>query len=121
MTLLPNRDTPSVCFVAPDVDTAWREIGEHLLHDARMYAEWNPDNETPWVSPMSAMSMNCVRQRARTGSSPPTRPIVCPRWRDAHPRTALRKEASVAEPAKCDLPNCTRRRRRSMIRQTISP
>jgi alkanesulfonate monooxygenase SsuD/methylene tetrahydromethanopterin reductase-like flavin-dependent oxidoreductase (luciferase family) len=46
MTLLPNRDTPSVCFVAPDVDTAWREIGEHLLHDARMYAEWNPGNET---------------------------------------------------------------------------
>ncbi len=46
MTLLPNRDTPSVCFVAPDVDTAWREIGEHLLHDARTYAEWNPDNET---------------------------------------------------------------------------
>ncbi len=46
MTLLPNRDTPSVCFVAPDVDQAWREIGEHLLHDARMYAQWNPDNQT---------------------------------------------------------------------------
>jgi alkanesulfonate monooxygenase SsuD/methylene tetrahydromethanopterin reductase-like flavin-dependent oxidoreductase (luciferase family) len=46
MTLLPNRDTPSVCFVAPDVDQAWREIGKHLLHDARTYAEWNPDNET---------------------------------------------------------------------------
>jgi alkanesulfonate monooxygenase SsuD/methylene tetrahydromethanopterin reductase-like flavin-dependent oxidoreductase (luciferase family) len=46
MTLLPNRDTPSVCFVAPDVDVAWQEIGEHLLHDARMYAEWNPDNQT---------------------------------------------------------------------------
>ena len=45
MTLLPNRDTPSVCFVAPDVDQAWREIGAHLLHDARMYSEWNPDNE----------------------------------------------------------------------------
>jgi hypothetical protein len=46
MTLLPNRDTPSVCFVAPDVDLAWREIGPHLLHDARAYAEWNPDNQT---------------------------------------------------------------------------
>jgi hypothetical protein len=46
MTLLPNRDTPSVCFVAPDVDVAWQELGEHLLHDARMYAEWNPDNQT---------------------------------------------------------------------------
>jgi hypothetical protein len=46
MTRLPNRDTPSVCFVAPDVDVAWQELGEHLLHDARMYAEWNPDNQT---------------------------------------------------------------------------
>jgi alkanesulfonate monooxygenase SsuD/methylene tetrahydromethanopterin reductase-like flavin-dependent oxidoreductase (luciferase family) len=46
MTLLPNRDTPSVCFVAPDVDLAWQEIGEHLLHDARTYAEWNPGDQT---------------------------------------------------------------------------
>lgn len=46
MTLLPNRDTPSVCFVAPDVDLAWQEVGPHLLHDARAYAEWNPDNQT---------------------------------------------------------------------------
>src|ERR1700749_3118786 len=46
MTLLPNRDTPSVCFVAPDVDVAWQEVGEHLLHDARMYAEWNPGDQT---------------------------------------------------------------------------
>jgi alkanesulfonate monooxygenase SsuD/methylene tetrahydromethanopterin reductase-like flavin-dependent oxidoreductase (luciferase family) len=46
MTLLPNRDTPSVCFVAPDIDVAWREIGPHLLHDACAYAEWNPDNRT---------------------------------------------------------------------------
>jgi hypothetical protein len=46
MTLLPNRDTPGVCFVASDVDQAWREIGKHLLHDARTYAECNPNNET---------------------------------------------------------------------------
>jgi alkanesulfonate monooxygenase SsuD/methylene tetrahydromethanopterin reductase-like flavin-dependent oxidoreductase (luciferase family) len=46
MTLLPNRDTPSVCFVAPDVDLAWQEIGPYLLHDARAYAEWNPGDQT---------------------------------------------------------------------------
>ena len=46
MTLLPERDTPSVCFVAPDVDLAWQEIGPHLLHDARVYAEWNPGDQT---------------------------------------------------------------------------
>jgi alkanesulfonate monooxygenase SsuD/methylene tetrahydromethanopterin reductase-like flavin-dependent oxidoreductase (luciferase family) len=44
--LLPDRDTPSVCFVADDVDRAWDELGAHLLHDARAYAEWNPGNET---------------------------------------------------------------------------
>lgn len=46
MTLLPDRDTPSVCFVADDVDRAWNELGTYLLHDARTYADWNPGNET---------------------------------------------------------------------------
>jgi alkanesulfonate monooxygenase SsuD/methylene tetrahydromethanopterin reductase-like flavin-dependent oxidoreductase (luciferase family) len=45
-TLLPERDHPSVVFVADDVEQAWSELGEHLLHDARTYAEWNPGNET---------------------------------------------------------------------------
>lgn len=43
---LPNRDTPVVCFVADDIDKAWDELGPYLLHDARSYAEWNPDNQT---------------------------------------------------------------------------
>ncbi|MGE2718790.1 LLM class flavin-dependent oxidoreductase [Mycolicibacterium celeriflavum] len=43
--LLPPPDTPTVTFVADDVDQAWEEIGEHLLHDARMYAQWNPGND----------------------------------------------------------------------------
>lgn len=41
----PDRSTPSVCFVADDVDEAWAELGEYLLHDARTYAAWNPGNE----------------------------------------------------------------------------
>ncbi|BBU21339.1 LLM class flavin-dependent oxidoreductase [Mycobacterium xenopi] len=45
MTLLPDRDTPSVCFVAEDIDRAWDELGPYLLHDARTYADWNPGNE----------------------------------------------------------------------------
>ena len=86
MTLLPNRDTPSVCFVAPDVDVAWQEIGEHLLHDARMYAEWNPDNQTSAGIADSAMLRNCGRRRVHTASSPPTRRsrmfavAACSRW-----------------------------------------
>jgi alkanesulfonate monooxygenase SsuD/methylene tetrahydromethanopterin reductase-like flavin-dependent oxidoreductase (luciferase family) len=46
MTLMPDRNTPSVTFIAEDVDQAWAELGPYLLHDARGYAEWNPDNET---------------------------------------------------------------------------
>ncbi|MCV7077002.1 LLM class flavin-dependent oxidoreductase [Mycobacterium szulgai] len=44
-TFFPDRKTPSVSFVADDVDAAWAELGEHLLHDARSYAAWNPGNE----------------------------------------------------------------------------
>ena len=29
-TMLPDRDHPSVVFVADDVDQAWTELGEHL-------------------------------------------------------------------------------------------
>jgi len=46
MTMFPSKDTASVTFVADDVDGAWDEIGPYLLHDARGYAEWNPDSET---------------------------------------------------------------------------
>lgn len=42
--LLPERDAATNCFVADDVDAAWEEIGEYLLHDARAYSAWNPDN-----------------------------------------------------------------------------
>ena len=42
---LPDRETPSVCFVADDVDKAWEEIGQYLLHDVRAYAGWNPGND----------------------------------------------------------------------------
>jgi alkanesulfonate monooxygenase SsuD/methylene tetrahydromethanopterin reductase-like flavin-dependent oxidoreductase (luciferase family) len=46
ITLLPPRDTHTVCFVADDVEWAWQELGPYLLHDARSYAAWNPDNAT---------------------------------------------------------------------------
>lgn len=46
VTLLPPRDTPTVSFVADDLDQAWDEVGPHLLHDAQCYAAWNPDNTT---------------------------------------------------------------------------
>jgi alkanesulfonate monooxygenase SsuD/methylene tetrahydromethanopterin reductase-like flavin-dependent oxidoreductase (luciferase family) len=44
--LIPEADTPAVTFVADDVDAAWDELGDYLLHDARMYSQWNPDDGT---------------------------------------------------------------------------
>lgn len=61
----PDRDTPSVTFVADDVDRAWSELGEHLLHDVRMYAEWNPDNETS----AGFSYVNTIDELRETGSS----------------------------------------------------
>jgi alkanesulfonate monooxygenase SsuD/methylene tetrahydromethanopterin reductase-like flavin-dependent oxidoreductase (luciferase family) len=46
MTSLPSRDSPTTTFVADDVDQAWDELGPYLLHDAKMYAAWNPGDET---------------------------------------------------------------------------
>lgn len=39
----PGPGTVTTAFVSEDPDRAWREIGPHLLHDARMYAEWMGD------------------------------------------------------------------------------
>jgi alkanesulfonate monooxygenase SsuD/methylene tetrahydromethanopterin reductase-like flavin-dependent oxidoreductase (luciferase family) len=44
-TMLPDRRSPSITFVADDVDAAWDELGPYLLHDATTYAAWNPDDE----------------------------------------------------------------------------
>ncbi len=43
---LPDKDTPSVVFVADDVDRAWEELGPHVFHDARTYSSWNEGDET---------------------------------------------------------------------------
>jgi len=54
-TLLPDPDTPSVVFVADDVEQAWSELGEHLLHDARSYAEWNPGQTSAGISQVTTI------------------------------------------------------------------
>ena len=46
MTQLPPPDAPTTVFVADDVDKAWDEIGEYILHDVKMYGDWNPGDET---------------------------------------------------------------------------
>jgi alkanesulfonate monooxygenase SsuD/methylene tetrahydromethanopterin reductase-like flavin-dependent oxidoreductase (luciferase family) len=46
MSQLPPKDAATTMFVADDVDKAWDEIGEYILHDVKMYGEWNPGDET---------------------------------------------------------------------------
>jgi len=36
----PPADAVTSAFVADDLDAAWRRLGPHILHDARMYASW---------------------------------------------------------------------------------
>jgi alkanesulfonate monooxygenase SsuD/methylene tetrahydromethanopterin reductase-like flavin-dependent oxidoreductase (luciferase family) len=40
LCLVPAAGSVTSAFVAEDVERAWRELGPHLLHDARMYASW---------------------------------------------------------------------------------
>jgi alkanesulfonate monooxygenase SsuD/methylene tetrahydromethanopterin reductase-like flavin-dependent oxidoreductase (luciferase family) len=50
MCLSPGVGAPTSLFVADDPDAAWAELGPHLLHDARMYAEWMGDAASLSVS-----------------------------------------------------------------------
>ncbi|BBZ01647.1 hypothetical protein MCHIJ_10840 [Mycolicibacterium chitae] len=43
---LPVPGAPTAVFVADDVDKAWHEIGEYLLHDAIAAASYRPDDDT---------------------------------------------------------------------------
>jgi alkanesulfonate monooxygenase SsuD/methylene tetrahydromethanopterin reductase-like flavin-dependent oxidoreductase (luciferase family) len=63
--LIPERDTITNCFVADDVDAAWAEIGEYLLHDALSYSEWNPDNEVS-ANITTAKTVDQLRRTSRT-------------------------------------------------------
>lgn len=40
MCMSPGVGSPTSLFVSDDIDTAWHELGPHLLHDALMYKEW---------------------------------------------------------------------------------
>jgi alkanesulfonate monooxygenase SsuD/methylene tetrahydromethanopterin reductase-like flavin-dependent oxidoreductase (luciferase family) len=42
--MIPPTDLPTSLFVADDLDTAWAELGPHLLHDVRAYAAINQGN-----------------------------------------------------------------------------
>ncbi|MEO1916393.1 MAG: hypothetical protein ABGW98_21335, partial [Myxococcales bacterium] len=44
MCINPPQGMVTSAFVSEDPDRAWAQIGEHLLHDAKAYAEWMIDS-----------------------------------------------------------------------------
>ena len=64
MCMSPPVGSPTSLFVADDLDTAWQELGPHLLHDAVMYKEWMGD-----VASASLSSATTVAElRAQNGA-----------------------------------------------------
>jgi alkanesulfonate monooxygenase SsuD/methylene tetrahydromethanopterin reductase-like flavin-dependent oxidoreductase (luciferase family) len=62
---IPTRDMGTSVFVAEDVDAAWGELGQHLLHDATTYDEWM----APGVPSASRSAAATVEQlRAERGA-----------------------------------------------------
>lgn len=61
----PVPGTPTAVFVTDDPDRAWRELGPHLLHDARMAASYRPGDDTV----ASISRANCVEE-LRTADGP---------------------------------------------------
>jgi alkanesulfonate monooxygenase SsuD/methylene tetrahydromethanopterin reductase-like flavin-dependent oxidoreductase (luciferase family) len=55
----PVGDSPSTCFIAHDLDEAWREIGPYMLHDAEMYASWFQSMDS--ITKSSALTVDALR------------------------------------------------------------
>jgi alkanesulfonate monooxygenase SsuD/methylene tetrahydromethanopterin reductase-like flavin-dependent oxidoreductase (luciferase family) len=56
---IPTRDMGTSVFVADDVEAAWSELGQHLLHDATTYHEWQGDS--PAASGSAATTVEDLR------------------------------------------------------------
>jgi hypothetical protein len=53
---------PLNVFVSDDPDRTWANIGEHLLHDARMYAQWQIDANVTSVALDTATTVDELRK-----------------------------------------------------------
>ncbi len=47
---IPPLNAPQCVFVAEDLDQAWEQIGPYMLHDIRMYREWEGEDRTAVTS-----------------------------------------------------------------------
>jgi alkanesulfonate monooxygenase SsuD/methylene tetrahydromethanopterin reductase-like flavin-dependent oxidoreductase (luciferase family) len=63
--MIPPTDMATTVFVSDDPDTAWAELGPHLLHDVRSYAALNVGN-THTASLSTATSVDELRAENRS-------------------------------------------------------
>jgi alkanesulfonate monooxygenase SsuD/methylene tetrahydromethanopterin reductase-like flavin-dependent oxidoreductase (luciferase family) len=63
--MVPPTDMATTVFVADDLDTAWSELGPHLLHDVRAYSAINEGN-THTASLSTASTVEELRAEDRT-------------------------------------------------------
>lgn len=61
VAVIPEPNAAQCVFVAEDLDKAWKEIGPHMLHDIRMYREWEGDDRTAITS--FATSIEEIREQ----------------------------------------------------------
>ena len=95
--MIPPLDMPTSVFVAHDVDEAWGELGDHLLHDAVSYAALNPGN-THTASISTATSAD----RAAGGGPDPSDPHRRPGGGDDHRRVPPPPPAAGRRPPSGD-------------------
>ena len=67
--LVPDRDTPSVSSLPTMSTSAWHELGEYLLHDARLSRSGIPTTRHPRVSRMPRRRRAACDVDTLTGST----------------------------------------------------
>jgi alkanesulfonate monooxygenase SsuD/methylene tetrahydromethanopterin reductase-like flavin-dependent oxidoreductase (luciferase family) len=72
---------PAFVHVAEDPDREWAHVGEHLLHDARTYAAWQPAGQRTHVTAGDVTSVEALRA---TGSYLIVTPDACAELVRAH-------------------------------------
>ena len=65
---LPEPTAPTAIFVADDLDSAWAELGPHLLHDAVMAASYREGDEAVASISRARPSMNSEPRAVRIAS-----------------------------------------------------
>ncbi len=111
---LPMPDTPTVVFVADDVDHAWEQVGPHMLHDAATAAQYrHGDDSVASITraqtvaelrsaggPYRILTPTAAAEFVRSGKSLPLHPLCGgldpePAWRYLQTAVAAHQQGQV--------------------------